>query len=82
MERPPRGIAMRVGGTLVLEKDCVRIAMLWIAEQSGMPRSPTIRTLASELHLSPTTVSDALRGRGRVDVQTAKRVVEAADLAG
>ena len=56
--------------------------MLWIAEQSGMPPSPTIRTLASELHLSPTTVSDALRGRGRVDAKTAKRVIEAAERVG
>jgi len=77
-----RRFTVGVIGTLVLEKDCVRIAMLWIAEQSGMPSTPTIRTLAKELHLSPTTVSDALRGRGRVDAQTAKRVVDAAERVG
>jgi LacI family transcriptional regulator len=47
-----------------------------------MPRPPTIRTLANELHLSPTTVSDALRGHGRVEAATAKRVIEAAERAG
>ncbi len=43
-----------------------------------MDRPPTIRTLAKELRLAPTTVSDALRGKGRVDPATAERVRAAA----
>jgi LacI family transcriptional regulator len=43
---------------------------------------PTIRSLAKTLRLSPTTVSDALRGVGRVDQTTAKRVRQLADKVG
>lgn len=39
-----------------------------------MPRKPTIRRLAQELRLAPSTVSDALRDRGRVSVGTRRRV--------
>ncbi len=42
----------------------------------------TLRSLASELGLSKTTVSDALRGRGRVDPDTAERVRLAAKRSG
>lgn len=42
----------------------------------------TLRSLARELGLSPTTVSDALRGRGRVNAETAARVRQAADRLG
>jgi LacI family transcriptional regulator len=44
--------------------------------------APTVRSLARELGLSHTTVSDALRGKGRVDPATVKRVEEAARAAG
>lgn len=44
--------------------------------------TPTLRTLARSLGLSRTTVSDALRGSPRVNVETMKRVREAADAAG
>jgi LacI family transcriptional regulator len=47
-----------------------------------MSAPPTIRSLARTLRLSPTTVSDALRGVGRVDPATARRVKLAADAAG
>ncbi|MBL9189315.1 MAG: LacI family DNA-binding transcriptional regulator [Opitutaceae bacterium] len=48
-----------------------------------MPAStPTLRSLAKELGLSRTTVSDALRGSPRVDPETAQRVKEAATTAG
>jgi len=48
-----------------------------------MPSSaPTVRSLARELGLSRTTVSDALRGAPRVDLRTVQRVQEAARLAG
>lgn len=43
-----------------------------------MPRKPTIRTLAQTLRLAPSTVSDALRGKGRVGRTTVKRVRELA----
>jgi LacI family transcriptional regulator len=43
---------------------------------------PTIRSLARALGLSHTTVSDALRGRGRVDPTTVQRVKRAAREAG
>jgi LacI family transcriptional regulator len=43
---------------------------------------PTVRSLARELGLSRTTVSDALRGAPRVDPGTVRRVQEAAKLAG
>ncbi len=43
---------------------------------------PTIRSLARDLGLSHTTVSDALRGRGRVDPETVLRVRRAARAAG
>lgn len=44
--------------------------------------TPTLRSLAKDLGLSRTTVSDALRGSPRVDPLTAKRVKEAAERAG
>jgi LacI family transcriptional regulator len=47
-----------------------------------MPLPPTVRSLARELGLSRTTVSDALRGAGRVDVATIDRVKNAAGKAG
>jgi LacI family transcriptional regulator len=43
---------------------------------------PTIRSLAAALRLSPTTVSDALRGLPRVNSATASRVLDAAKGAG
>jgi LacI family transcriptional regulator len=43
---------------------------------------PTIRSLAKILRLSPATVSDALRGTGRVDPATVKRVQVAAEKSG
>lgn len=43
-----------------------------------MPRRLTIRTLAETLRLAPSTVSDALRGKGRVGRTTVKRVKELA----
>jgi DNA-binding LacI/PurR family transcriptional regulator len=48
-----------------------------------MPNAaPTVRSLARDLGLSRTTVSDALRGAPRVDPHTVQRVQEAARLAG
>lgn len=44
--------------------------------------APTVRSLARELGLSHTTVSDALRGKGRVDPATIERVKKAARDAG
>ncbi|MCF3651653.1 LacI family DNA-binding transcriptional regulator [Synoicihabitans lomoniglobus] len=44
--------------------------------------NPTLRTLAKELGLSRTTVSDALRGSPRVKAKTIERVRAAADAAG
>jgi LacI family transcriptional regulator len=44
--------------------------------------APTVRSLARELGLSHTTVSDALRGKGRVDPATVERVKRAAREAG
>ncbi|MBL9202049.1 MAG: LacI family DNA-binding transcriptional regulator [Opitutaceae bacterium] len=44
--------------------------------------TPTLRSLAKDLGLSRTTVSDALRGSPRVDPATAKRVKQAASDAG
>lgn len=44
--------------------------------------APTVRSLARALGLSHTTVSDALRGKGRVDPATAERVKAAAREAG
>jgi LacI family transcriptional regulator len=46
------------------------------------PLAPTVRSLARDLGLSHTTVSDALRGCGRVDPATADRVKKAAEEAG
>jgi LacI family transcriptional regulator len=46
------------------------------------PPAPTVRSLARTLGLSHTTVSDALRGKGRVDPATAARVAKAAREAG
>lgn len=46
------------------------------------PGHPTVRTLARSLGLSHTTVSDALRGKGRVDPATVQRVRRAAREAG
>lgn len=47
-----------------------------------MTHRPTIRSLANELRLSISTVSDALRGTGRVAPDTAERVRDAARRAG
>ena len=44
--------------------------------------APTLRTLAHSLGLSRTTISDALRGSPRVNVETVRRVREAAKAAG
>jgi LacI family transcriptional regulator len=44
--------------------------------------APTVRSLARALGLSHTTVSDALRGKGRVDPATAARVQKVAREAG
>ncbi|HVU31975.1 MAG TPA: LacI family DNA-binding transcriptional regulator [Opitutaceae bacterium] len=44
--------------------------------------APTVRSIARTLGLSHTTVSDALRGKGRVDPATAERVRQAAQEAG
>lgn len=44
--------------------------------------NPTLRTLAKQLGLSRTTVSDALRGSPRVKEQTIQRVIAAATAAG
>ncbi len=44
--------------------------------------APNLRSLARSLGLSRTTVSDALRGSPRVNVDTVKRVREAAEQAG
>lgn len=44
--------------------------------------TPTVRSLARDLGLSHTTVSDALRGKGRVDPATVARVLKAANDAG
>ncbi len=44
--------------------------------------APTVRSLARSLGLSHTTVSDALRDKGRVDPATAARIREAAKAAG
>jgi LacI family transcriptional regulator len=47
-----------------------------------MPGSPTIRSLARKLRLSHATVSEALRDVPRVNVETRKRVQQAAARAG
>lgn len=47
-----------------------------------MPRSPSLKSLALALGLSRTTVSDALRGKGRVGAATVRRVKRAAKAAG
>ncbi len=44
--------------------------------------NPTLRSLAKELGLSRTTVSDALRGSPRVKQETIQRVIAAAEAAG
>ena len=44
--------------------------------------APTVRSIARTLGLSHTTVSDALRGKGRVDPKTVARVEKAAREAG
>lgn len=46
------------------------------------PRPPSISTLARALGLSRTTISDALRGKGRVSADTMARVRAAAQSAG
>jgi LacI family transcriptional regulator len=46
------------------------------------PRAPSINTLARTLGLSRTTISDALRGKGRVSPVTVQRVRQAATAAG
>ncbi|HTZ21670.1 MAG TPA: LacI family DNA-binding transcriptional regulator [Opitutaceae bacterium] len=43
---------------------------------------PTVRSLARQLHVSRTTVSEALRGLPRVNQRTRERVLEAARTAG
>ena len=48
----------------------------------GTGSAPTVRSIAHTLGLSHTTVSDALRGKGRVDPATAQRVRKAAREAG
>ncbi len=47
-----------------------------------LPRAPSINTLARTLGLSRTTISDALRGKGRVSPDTVTRVRQAAVAAG
>lgn len=47
-----------------------------------LPRAPSINTLARTLGLSRTTISDALRGKGRVSPVTVHRVRQAASAAG
>lgn len=47
-----------------------------------LPRTPSINTLARALGLSRTTISDALRGKGRVSPITVRRVRQAATAAG
>ena len=59
---------MRLPGCKAARHPCSRF--LFHAAQS----SPTIRTLAAQLGLSRTTVSDALRSSPRVKSDTAKRV--------
>ena len=56
--------------------------MQWSAGLFGMPRPPSINTLARALGLSRTTVSDALRAKGRVSPATVKRVRLAAKAIG
>lgn len=46
------------------------------------PRAPSINTLARTLGLSRTTVSDALRGKGRVSPVTVRKVRQAANAIG
>ena len=41
--------------------------------------APTVRSIAKALNLSRTTVSDALRGMGRVDRTTAQRILRYAE---
>lgn len=53
-----------------------------VALQSAVKSAPTVRSLARSLGLSHTTVSDALRGKGRVDPVTVQRVCKAAREAG
>lgn len=48
----------------------------------GSTPRPTIRSLALELKLSRTSVSEALRGHPRVNIETRKRVQAAAEAAG
>ncbi len=52
------------------------------ALKTSSTHHPTVRSLARELGLSHTTVSDALRGAGRVDPETVQRVRRAAREAG
>lgn len=47
-----------------------------------MPHAPSLKSLAQSLGLARTTVSDALRGKGRVGAATIRRVRRAAKLAG
>ncbi len=48
-----------------------------------MPRRrPTIRDVAAAAGVSPTTVSHALNGKGRVDPETRERIAQAADRLG
>jgi LacI family transcriptional regulator len=51
------------------------MSTLRVAELFGsLANAPSIRSLAQALKLAPATVSDALRGTGRVSPDTAKRV--------
>lgn len=53
-----------------------------IVRQGMSPHTPSLQSLAKLLGLSRTTVSDALRGKGRVSPETIERVREAAKNAG
>ena len=66
------------------ENSCVAMAMDSAALQSVVKSdsAPTVRSIARTLGLSHTTVSDALRGKGRVDPATVQRVRKAAKEAG
>jgi len=52
-----------------------------LPDSSAKPAA-TLRTLAQTLGLSRTTISDALRGSPRVNVETVRRVCAAAEVAG
>ncbi len=71
--------------------DAAAFSKLWSRQSNGRgcltvsvksDPAPTVRSLARELGVSHTTVSDALRGKGRVDPATVARVQQAARAAG